>query len=537
MAIPAGTTSRQLNAVARWALAALIVAVMLACWRPGYRPWGAVAAGILLLFILHLARRAHAGDRTVPGHPVHLALLGPAVVLAYHLAARAAAPQPHLKGAVAGAIELSMVFQLALLAAGVMLTQGLLPAARTRAAVPSVCGLAMMGGAAAAILSGHAAAGRSAAALVGFAGVCVWLAPLWASSARGGESVGGGDAGRRALRRPVVRAAYVVVATAPAAVIAWASPHEFLLAVGVTGASLVLGGCVFRRGRVAMLAGGGAAAAAAAVAEALVHRGACSFARIPPLWLGRGEEAFAHLYLGAADSGAAVLGEVVGKAGMLWLLVGLGACLVWLLVSAGRAAENKSAAHADSASRGRAILWTAATVLATCALLAPGGPFIPAVTLAAAFTWGLLPTMLARPARPRPAALAVAAVVAVLLLLGLGRGSGLAYWSAGAYGLGEGFLHGVAGLVLAMTLAWALGSRRAWLGVAGVALAIAAGGAGEWVQGIITDRRAELADWLAHALGGGVAAAVYLLAVGARWCESADAAPRGGRAKAQKAWT
>jgi hypothetical protein len=437
---------------------------------------------------------------------------------------------------VAGAIELSMVFQLALLAAGVMLTQGLLPAARTRAAVPSVCGLAMMGGAAAAILSGHAAAGRSAAALVGFAGVCVWLAPLWASSARGGESVGGGDAGRRALRRPVVRAAYVVVATAPAAVIAWASPHEFLLAVGVTGASLVLGGCVFRRGRVAMLAGGGAAAAAAAVAEALVHRGACSFARIPPLWLGRGEEAFAHLYLGAADSGAAVLGEVVGKAGMLWLLVGLAGSLVCLLVSARRAAARNSAA-AGPPSRGPALLWTAATALATCGLLAPGGPFIPAVTLAAAFTSGLLPTMLGRPARPRPAALAVAAVVAVLLLLGLGRGSGLAYWSAGAYGLGEGLLHGVAGLVLAMTLAWALGARRVWLGVAGVGLAIAAGGAGEWAQGIITDRRAELADWLAHALGGGVAAAAYLLAVGARWCESADAAPRGGRATAPTART
>ena len=44
MAIPVGTTSRQLEWLARWLLAGVVVLALLTCWWPGYRSWGTVVA-------------------------------------------------------------------------------------------------------------------------------------------------------------------------------------------------------------------------------------------------------------------------------------------------------------------------------------------------------------------------------------------------------------------------------------------------------------------------------------------------------------
>ena len=181
---------------------------MFAWCSPGYRSWGGMVIALLVLFTLWLVAGTLAGERSVPGHPVYFALLGPAAVLAWHLAGThlgtpAAAGQAgtplgtSLAGGQAGAgqagmygaINVSMLFQAALLALGVMLTQGLLPrggqgllprGGRGQAALIGVCGAAMAGGAIVAVApeGGSAGALRNALALMGFSGVGVWLSAL-----------------------------------------------------------------------------------------------------------------------------------------------------------------------------------------------------------------------------------------------------------------------------------------------------------------------------------------------------------------------
>ncbi len=86
------------------------------------------------------------------------------------------------------------------------------------------------------------------------------------------------------------------------------------------------------------------------------------------------------------------------------------------------------------------------------------------------------------------------------------------------------FLHWCVGLILAMVMAWLMGSRTFWWGLVGIVLAALAGGLGELLQCItITRRTVEYADWAVHAIGSAVALIPYTLCIGARLCESVDA--------------
>jgi hypothetical protein len=148
------------------------------------------------------------------------------------------------------------------------------------------------------------------------------------------------------------------------------------------------------------------------------------------------------------------------------------------------------------------------------------------VTLAMGFTWGLLPTMLGRtPNRHRGEVLMVL-VVGLVLLLGVSRRDGLVDWSVRSFGGGDQTLHVVVGFLLSMVLAWLMGSRRVWLGLAGIVLSVLAGGAGELVQGLASRRSMDVGDALWHAVGSAGAILPYLLAMGSRWCESPDVTTR-----------
>lgn len=491
-------------------MAGVVIIGMLTWWRPGYLMWGALIAALAVVYTLWLIWRTSTGDRSVPGHLFHLVVLGPAAVLAWHTCFTGLSAERTDPSAVSGALNASMIFQLALLSLGVMLAQSLLPRAACRFGVLSVCGAAMMGGAAAAMIWGRAEAGRSALAILGFAGVCVWLAPLWGVLRQDDP-----EQPPHPLRRLSLRVICVAVAASGAGVLACVAPHEALLATGVVGATVFLAGLVFRRRRIILLVVGGFLAVAAAIAARLARSPVMSLEWIPVDWFGRGEKAFGEVYAGS--SGLAILARAVGWSGLTWLVVGLAACTVWLMWHARKGHPGD---------RGRAVVWTSAAALAGCAMLAPAGPFIPAVTLAAALTWGLLPTMLGREPRGRPGALLLAGLLALMLLQGLARKGGLLSWGAAACGWSDSFLHAAAGLLLAMTLSWYMGARNTWLGVLGLALAVLGGGVGELAQGLLSARGAELSDWVAHSLGVAVALPVYLLAVGSRWCESPDAAPK-----------
>jgi len=173
----------------------------------------------------------------------------------------------------------------------------------------------------------------------------------------------------------------------------------------------------------------------------------------------------------------------------------------------------------------RAVVWTSVSIVAACALLAPGGLFVPSVTLGAALAWGLLPTMLSR-AEPRRSGLYLLIVlVGFLMVLGLASRGGLVLWSVRSLGGGDKLLHWISGFFLALALAWMMGARRAWLGLFGIAAAAVAGGVGEVVQGLVSDRAVEVADWSSHVGGSLVALVPYLLCMAARWCESPDVLP------------
>jgi hypothetical protein len=483
---------------------------MLLWWLPGYPAWGALTAALVTIWTLWLIWRTNAGDPTVPGHPLHLVLLGPVAVLAWHLGKIALSSEPLHPMAVAGAINMSMIFQLAVLSLGVMLTQSLLPRAAGHFGVLSVCGVAMMGGAAAAITFGRFEAARSPVVLLGFVGACVWLAPLW-----GVLRPDKPEQLLHPLRRRGLSLACAGVAAVGAGALTWAAPHEALLAAGVIGAVVFIAGLVFRRGRILLLAAGGGVTILTATVARLARSSLMSLEWVPDRLFGRGEEAFREVFGG--DSGLAVLAGAVGFFGLLWFIAGLAACTVWLMWQARRGRRGDQR---------RAIIWTAATALASCAMLAPGGLFSPAVTLAVAFTWGLLPSMLGCRRRARSGAALVAALVVLMVLQGLSRRSGLFAWSAGAYGWGDQLLHWTVGFTLAMVLSWYMGVRRAWLGLLGIVLAVLGGGAGELAQNLASIRGGELGDWLAHSLGAAAAAPLYFLAIGSRWCESPDAKPK-----------
>ncbi|MFW6133228.1 MAG: hypothetical protein ACOC8F_04970, partial [Planctomycetota bacterium] len=182
----------------RWATAGVYLVGMLCWWWPSYRAWGAMTVALLGLGALWVLWRIHTGDRTAPGHPAQLVLAGPMAVLGWHLARTglgASGDEP----LAAAAVNVSAMWQLALVALGLVVTQSLMPRA-ARAAALSVCAAAMTAGAVAAGAWGQVAPVRSAVALVGFAGVAVWLAalcdrPSAASSGRAFDHAGGRPAG------------------------------------------------------------------------------------------------------------------------------------------------------------------------------------------------------------------------------------------------------------------------------------------------------------------------------------------------------
>ena len=180
MAIPSGTTARQLQAIARWMLACVVV-VAVGLWpTPSLAGWGAVTVALLATLVLWLLQRIVCGERHMPVQVFHWALLVPAAVLAVHLARHYLQARQEQRAGSAGALDMSLLLQLGLLGLGVLLSQSLLPRAARHVATLVVCGLAMMVGPLAAVLTDPTAEPmRASLALLACAGIGVWLMPLW----------------------------------------------------------------------------------------------------------------------------------------------------------------------------------------------------------------------------------------------------------------------------------------------------------------------------------------------------------------------
>ncbi|MHC4561631.1 MAG: VanZ family protein [Planctomycetota bacterium] len=517
MAIPIGTTGRQVHSMARWMLTCVAVAAMLMWPGASLAGWGGLIVGILATMTLWLLGQVLIGDRRLLSQGFHWALLGPVAIAAYHFISHRLAISDSWPPPAAGPLDLSLLLHLGILSVGVMLTQNLLPRSAGHAAVLTICGAAMAGGAAIALAMGgpRASVMRHTLTLLGFSGVAVWLTPLWGMgrTRRPPEEY-------HPFRHPYVRRALVAAAIVASLALTLTAPWSAVAAAAVMAGVLLTSSIVFppRRALVIAIAGGLVIAATGAT---IVLGTTAPVVPVGPAGpAGVGGLALANV--SAGEHGLTLLGWWIGWGGTLWLVGGLTAAAVWRLLAAGKRRKGD---------QGRAIVWTSATALATCSLLGAGGMFSPATTVAVMLTWGLAPRMLGRPRVLRPGAELLVLVAAAMVAMGVARSTGLVGWSVDtlvAPDLADKWMHAASGFLLAMVLAWVLGVRRWWLGAVGIAVAVLAGAAGEGVQQLfMTRRNPEWADWLAHGLGCLAALIFYSLCMGARACESADARPAG----------
>jgi hypothetical protein len=510
--IPVGTTGRQLDTLARWLLAGLVVVAMGLWARPTLAGWGALTMGLLATLLLYLLSRTLLGDTRLLVHPVHLALGVPAAVLAWQIIHGRLWGQMG-QGAVSGALNLSMLFHLWLFALMVLLSQSLLPKATRHVATLLIMGGAMML-TPFAVWSTHPEMFdpmRQSQVFLGLAGVCVWLSSLWGiGRGRSEETVD------IQLRHIVSRWTVCLVAPIVLAGLAVLSPKSVALALTVMAAIALVGVATFHRPRVSLLlvlslvVAGGTYLLSGDIRSHLVALPWRQFSLT-----GLGERGF--YYTDAADMGLETLGWVLGYVGLAWLAAGTVGAGVWLF------ARSYKRRRGD---QGRVVIWTCAAAMASLSLLAGGGLFAPAMTMAAGLTWGMYPQMINRNTRTVSGVVFLVVLLALAAAMALASRPGLATWGIAAVTrspAADKWLHGGAGLVLGMTLAWLMGSRRMWLGVVGLALAALAGGQAEWLQMLLTRRNVDMRDWQAHLIGVTVAAGLYVLCILARGCESPDA--------------
>ncbi len=463
MAIPIGTTSRQLKSLAQWSLMAVFVLGMFAWTQPSYYAWGCWAGGLFAVLAIWMLAGVVAGDHRVPVHPIQLVILTVGIIVSYHLSSNTLGVETS-GDVIAGAMDTSMFFHLLLLGLAVMLSQCLFTASKNSLLVPAILGASMMAGAGLGLLIGDPLS-RWSLTLLGLAGASVWMSPIGELNrpAEGYEN----------LRVRIARIAWPLVAIV-------ASVCFFVVA----GSSILAGDFP-------------------SLSIGLAHMEA----------FGTGGAAFTSIWAG--DNGLAAIGSTTGWVGLLIAVGGALAALVYMLV--------RSSWPVGYGAKVRPIAWIVAVLLASGAFICPGGWSSPGITLAVAAVWALLPAALGRPVGTVSGTVLVAILVGFMLLLGLSKRLGLVFWIARSHGFDDTIMHVMAGFWLALSLAWLVGGRRWWVGVLAIGFAALAGGAGEALQIILSGRSAQISDWQAHAIGSGIVVLPYLLAMGSRWCESPDA--------------
>jgi hypothetical protein len=503
MAIPIGTTSRQLATWARWLLVGLLVVASMAWWWPGFMNWGAMIGGLLAVWVLWMLREVAHGEYSGVGNPMQAVLAILAVITAYHVFPLVKASP----GSLGRGIDLSVLTCLGILSLGMILCQELLTVAAKPRIPLFVLGLAMMAGPILGEMMSFSQPLRPTLTMLGFCGICVWLcACLEPVQTQPPQSLG---RWRLLGMLPALLVAAVLAARAPID-----SAMCVLLAAAV--AMLVL--AVRKKGLVRWLCLAALVLPGVVIAPWVVKELGRYSATFGPL--GLGEEALGFLpNFGetgplATASGLACLGAMLGWIALVSLIGGFVACLIWLTVRS----------RTDGAIMPlRMLLWPAASVLALAAMLRPGGLFVPATAAAAAVTWGMLPHMLQASMKPSRSWVVVAVAIALLGLLGMVPNVGLANWSVSSFGGSHKTLHALTGFLTTIMLAWLVGGRKVRWGLVAFAIAVAFGGAGELGQEYLSPRGGDLQDFFTHAGGGLVALVLYLLCIFSRWAESPDA--------------
>jgi hypothetical protein len=489
------TTARQIETTARWLWVALVCVSALGWWQSGYGVWGVLTGGVGTVLTLWLWSRTTAGRRDLPFQALQVGLVLVAALIGVHAVRHGLS-----KGdgySLSGGLDMSLLLHLCLLSLGICLSQSLLAGASSHPGAMLAAGAALALGPAVAATFAAEETGTESLIRLGLAGVGVLAGGCWSL-----RSI----LNRGSKRSPVARWGATALSVVAALLAGWL----VLLDAWAGGLVLAIAGVTFLVGA-GLLVGARKPALLIGLALGAAGAGLILLGRweSPPLpewtWLGRGE-----VFLAACPEGP---GNLIGAVG----IVGLGALALAALT--GLAGGLLSLRKRTAREQLRGLTWASAALAAAVAFAGGRGLYIPAVTMGAALTWGLLPEMCARPRRQAPGIGLVALLLGLVLLLGVVRRQGLAVWSVVTFGGDDRVLHLLGGFLMATVLTWWLGCRRLWLGLTAILLAIAAGGAGEWVQGRYTTRSLEWKDFVYHTLGCGISLIPYLLCVGARLCE------------------
>lgn len=462
----------------------------------GFRGWGLLTWGLLLTWQIWMAERIIWRHSRMPGHGLQWALLAMGLLLAGRmLQQQYGGPEEH-KTAVG--LTISLLTHLGLVSLGVLLVESLFAAKSTLWIVSRVLAGAVLLGGGVATMSHPESVGATGFWMVGMAGVLLAVAGLpWPrveDCERRGPArlrvdrwvlLGGGGALLVILAIPLLLRipGDRLLLLRMAALLGW---------LGLGAGLAPLPGRLLRWGVGVLWAGG--------VAGILLLPAMRTVAELP--WLGLAGDAFVRL---DPTGGLFFLVEVFGLFPVVVLFF-FAACMAW-------------AALASKTTGWPGRFWTGGALLGLVAWTLPGLYDSPLATTALLVGWGLLPRMTGLTVRPRPAWILGLATLGLMVLIDIAADPGLLADLAARHGLDDKFMHGVAGFLVAMVLAWVLGSKRWWLGLIALVIGVAAGAAGEIAQKLFTLRNPELLDFRAHTIGVAVGLGVYLACLLCRWAE------------------
>ena len=479
--LPLPPAANWLARLARFTLAGFLGLAILAWPLPDYAGWGLLFGGALLTLAIWLLADSVTGRSGVAVTSLHL----PLALLAGIMIARWAAGQglgKNLKSLYdeAGDMEVSIAYHAIIAMIVVSLAADLFSSWRPKTALLSLSGLAIWAGPMAAMLLGRC--DSSYLALLACAGAAILLSAAAAPA---------GAYWRK------LRLLWVTASLAMAVLPLCLAPHAIPAAACAIALAAAAALSARRRLRVLAIL---LLPAAVLIGWLLWDRPSAA----APFGLG----ASGLFDLTPESSGVRFIAAIGGWVSVAVLLAGGTVAAVRPILAV---------PQANRLDRWRISLWTCGVTLAAAAMLSPQGWFSPAVTAAVLWAFGLLPLVAGRGVARLGGWALFTLLLVMLMLLGLAAQPGLLVWSRVALQMNDHMLHIMAGLLIALALGWWLGARRWWLGLVGLLLAAAAGGAGELAQWAFTERTADLTDFYSHLDGTAIGSAAFILSLLCRW--------------------